>query len=212
MGEPGRNPWTDRILGAAIGAAVTTVVLWPDDDPSAPSPATDTTVTQSEPPPASEPATDELTPPDLPPTPAPPAAEPTVVDTTDAGPAEGSTGEAPTDHGDAPEIPINRLPGSKILRRSSRFDEEKDAWVLIETVRVVAPATQVQGYYEKALEDLGIRVRSVDEPPNDKFKHRSTIRGRARGIVIQISVRQEAAQMRTTARLIWRVDPDRVTG
>ncbi len=224
-GAPSR--WTDRGLGAAIGVAVTAIVLWPDDPtpPDTVTPPTTAAAIRSE-------STAPVEPNDVPtptPTPVPPAvARPDATSTDTTGPFanaaadsdaaettdgdiadDATTAAAPTvDHGDAPEIPITPLPGSKFLRRSAEFDDDKNAWVLIQTVRVVAPAYQVQGYYEKALEEAGIRVRAVQEPPNDKFKHRATINGRAGGNVVQISVRQEAAQMRTTARIIWRVDAD----
>ena len=220
--SPSPNRWIDRSVGAALGAFVAAVVLWPED----PAPTTNqpTQIAESPSDLAAKPESDEIT---VAVEPAAPALAATSTgnaesSTTDGGtgePATDSTGEdaPPTDddgtQGDAPEIPITPLPGSKFLRRSAEFDEDKDAWVIIQTVRVHAPAYQVQGYYEKALEDLGIRVRSVQEPPNDRYKHRATITGRARGNVVQISVRQEAAQMRTTARIIWRVDRGkRVTG
>jgi hypothetical protein len=201
-----RARWGDRLLGAAVGAAVVTFVLWPGDEP----PAAQTTVAQTPVPetPVPETPVAEARPPEAP-VPETPVPEAPV-------PAEPEPAAVPppsvTERADGPDLPLSHLPGSRVAHRKQRFDPEARAWVLTETVRVVAPGAQVVAYYSKALEDLELRVRRVEEPATDRWSMRTTLKGRAEGRVVQIALRQAADEMRTTARIIWKVDADETTG
>src|SRR5690606_38206713 len=119
-------------------------------------------------------------------------------------PASAPEPEPPEDvapDGPAPEIPLSRLPGARTLRTSERWDAELSAWVLTHSLRVPAPASQVQTFYVKARKDAGLDVTEVDEPPTDDWAVRVTVRGRGIDDKVQIAIRQPEGEMRTTARV-----------
>jgi hypothetical protein len=128
-----------------------------------------------------------------------PQAELEAVEGTAGGPA-AEVALPPTP---APKIPLSRLPGTRTLRTSERFDAEIPAWVLTHSLQVPAGAAQVESFYRKALEDAGLKVSAFVEPVTDRWAVRVTVRGRGRRDKVQVSIRQPSGEMRTTARIIW---------
>jgi hypothetical protein len=219
-----RSRWIDRIAGAAVGAGVMAVLLRADEG-DAPAPIevaaaevdaeADTgaatgagagagTETETD---AETDAGTRLQPesqvqpePEAEPQPeAEPEPEPEAVEGTAGMPvAEVAVPSTP-----APKIPLSRLPGTRTLRTSQRFDAEIPAWVLTHSLQVPAGAAQVESFYRKALENAGLKVSAFVEPVTDRWAVRVTVRGRGRRDKVQVSIRQPSGEMRTTARIIW---------
>jgi hypothetical protein len=215
-----RSRWIDRIAGAAVGAGVMAVLLRADEG-DAPAPIevaaaevdaeADTgaatgagagagTETETD---AETDAGTRLQPesrvqPEAEPQPEP-EPEPEAVEGTAGMPvAEVAVPSTP-----APKIPLSRLPGTRTLRTSQRFDAEIPAWVLTHSLQVPAGAAQVESFYRKALENAGLKVSAFVEPVTDRWAVRVTVRGRGRRDKVQVSIRQPSGEMRTTARIIW---------
>jgi hypothetical protein len=120
-----------------------------------------------------------------------------------SGSDSDSDSDPDPDPGRAPAIRLSKLPGTRTLRTSARFDEELSAWVLTQSLRVPANAGQVESFYRKALEEEGLKVTAFVEPVTDEWAVRVTVRGRGRADKVSISIRQPPDEMRTTARIIW---------
>ena len=89
------------------------------------------------------------------------------------------------------------------LRRTDRFDPDKEVWVLVRASKVPAPLSAVTSFYTKALETEGLSVSQIDEPPDEEGTKRATLKGRLGNTKVQIAIRQPASSFETTARVIW---------
>lgn len=104
---------------------------------------------------------------------------------------------------DKPAYPLPRMPGSKNLRRTDRFDDALGRWVLTRASRVPAPVFAVEAFFAKALESEGMTVAHVSEPPAADGTRRVTLRGRSKRAKAQVAIRQRPGELITTARVIW---------
>lgn len=208
--------WRTRILWATLGAAVTAVLMWPQPPTSPPteggtpqlaSPADDASPSEltrtagvlaaSEPEPEvdAEPAPSESEPVGS-------SGEGSSIEADSTAVDAAPTGD--TEDGAALEIPLPRMPGSKLMRDDRRPDDDGDGWRLLLTLSVPAPGPQVEAFYRSALHSERMSVWGGGEAGGSMSEgHDATLKGRGHDASAEVTVVQRPGKLRTIVRVYW---------
>jgi hypothetical protein len=100
------------------------------------------------------------------------------------------------------------MPGTRVMKRSQRPDEEQGGVIHTLALSVPAPGMQVEAFYRSALADAKLVVTGGGgEPSSMGSGHRSALRGRGREARVNVNMQQRAGTLRTVVRIIWRTLP-----
>lgn len=106
--------------------------------------------------------------------------------------------------GEAPVLPLPRMPGSARLSDAARFDSPTNTWVLRGSYRVHAHVPHVLAFYTKALEDAGLVVTQGEDPERPDGTKTVYLYGRSDRVRAQVSVRTQGTQLDARIGLLWR--------
>jgi len=218
---PARARWIDRVLGIAVGSLVTAWFLRREPEPVAvEAEATDPVMAPASavrpttaPIPVAVPTTGPVE--ATAPVPAVGVIAPVAArDAADASrePAEprrataDATREAASADppGDAPTLPLPRMPGDTRLSSSARFDAATDAWILKAAFRVHARDHHVLAFYRKALADQGLAVTESEDPPTADGAVKTYLHGKSARVHAQVGILPRTDALETRVWILWR--------
>lgn len=130
----------------------------------------------------------------------------TQGDAIGSAPREGEA-VASASPGEAPPLPLPRMPGATRLSESARFDDAAGVWVRKAAFRVHAREHHVLAFYHKALENEGLAVTEGEDPPDADGGVRRYLHGRSRRVTAQVGVRTRVGALETRVWILWRQRP-----
>jgi hypothetical protein len=231
---PVRTRWIDRVLGIAVGSLVTAWFLRRDPEPMdaveaaepvvAPAAAVRptpepipvavaaATLRAAEPMHAAAPvATAEVRTVVEPIVDAEPSrieAEPSRIDAEPSRTASDAASRSPdpdrTPPGDAPLLPLPRMPGDTRLSSSARFDAATESWILKAAFRVHARDHHVLAFYRKALADQGLTVTHSEDPPTADGAVKTYLHGKSARVHAQVGILPRTDALETRVWILWR--------